>query len=527
MRLLRVALGIVPSFVSVLTYAQSGNCPTGGGLTYVAALFGSQFGDQGSPRAWGTAYLRFDPESGTVTTTLRTAALAGVTGATLRKTGSTAPAFEFDPAALGGRTAFPGALMSAILEDPSSYSLTLSSIDYPTGAMSRRLLPTATLGGTFSGAAVVGTTRALNGGGMFRASIAPNPEGGALLNYTATPTNIGDSLLAIDLWRGAAGSNGRMIAQLAAVSRLSYGSLSGSVGISDRDAASLMTDPGSYYVVARTTEYPTGAVRTQLGLRLNEVFLPVTGSGRGAGGTRWETEVRIFNSSWAPATVAVQRLAGGQSNSAAGGSFSPAQTAVVTIAPRGLATIDTASDPTAGLRDSFGPVVLLSDQPVVATARIYDDARAAGRGTFGATVPGLNRCQSFSRGVLGEVSSGGGAFPVRTNVGLFNPNPVSVSVNLKLAGADGSAISTASLSLRPYEQLQTIATGSGGLFEVSSDLLSGAITFEASGKSTPGKRRSLCSMRFSFPRCRPRCCRNTSSSCATWSPLTSSARRRS
>jgi hypothetical protein len=93
---------------------------------------------------------------------------------------------------------------------------------------------------------------------------------------------------------------------------------------------------------------------------------------------------------------------------------------------------------------------------VSATARIYNDQRDAGEGTFGQFVQGLSMGGALQAGTIAFLSNEDPATGegFRSNIGWFNPNPVPVSVVLRGWDTSGALLGEVEHTAGGYEQLQ-------------------------------------------------------------------------
>ncbi len=286
--------------------------------------------------------------------------------------------------------------------------------------------------------------------------------------------------------QGTPGNNGPVVATLTGNSTLTTGLLTGSIPLSTDQALAIMTNPGNFFLTVNTPQFPSGAVRAQLAAIQNELFIPVAGAVAGANGTRWATDLNIFNLGFgAPATVTVQFLPANQSNATDSGALSTTNVATIVVAPRSVNRLTASIQSLFSLPTGLGAIRLVSDQPIVATARIFNDQHAIGRGTFGEMLAAMSRCEAVARGVLIGISgssAGSSAVALRTNVGLFNPAGTPVEGNVAISN-QGTIAATNTITLQPFGmiQLPAIGNGPGTLFpNLRTDIASGAITFEAS-----------------------------------------------
>lgn len=488
MRMLKVLLALSLSAVFPLSlHAQTCSDGSNGTLAYSSSLYGSQFGGTGSSTGSGTGCFRIDPSNNTASVSLDATGISGSnrTASLVRRnsngtmttvltltndqnTFDTDGTFDLDDIDLSQ------SLLNEILANPGNFSLVVGNQDYPSGALSGSLSSGRSYSGTFSGGSVVGSTGSTTGGGTFTADIVPNPNGsGSLLNYSFTPTGIGDSITSLGLYSGMIGTNGTLSQSLSNGGTLTNGRLTGSVAISNTLAQQLMTNPGGFYLSANTSQFPQGAVRAQVGATQYELFLPVAGSARGQFNSQWQTDLQILNeASGGDANVVVQMLGSGQSN-ASNGSLNAMHTANIGVLARATASRSNALSSLYGMNSGMGALRLVSDQPIIAIARIYD-VNGDNGGTTAQPIYAMRRDEALASGVLVGAPAGnngngnGNDNSARTNIGFFNPNNMTVTVNLTWQSGrgmnSGDAEATNTLTLAPYEQRQMPLMGTNGAF---------------------------------------------------------------
>lgn len=484
---MRKALILFSSLLLFFIPAASANhlaCPEAGSLTLGATLSGSQFGGTGgSPNGFGTAWLTIDPATGQATVQMNVAGIGpGITEVTLtRIDGAVIGTFvdaehQFHDGMLESTITLTDAQMQDILMHPTNYSLDVSTDHFPSGAIRGNLSSDLLLGGPLSGTRVAGAD------GAYVIRIVPDAsagEGNVLLQYDFLANGIGDQITGIELWDPAVGLGGDPILTLSNAATLTDGRLSGSIPISEDLAAQILANPGGYALQVNTAANPSGAIAGRMSLGANEIFLPVVASAH-TGLNRWDTDLRLFNTSYdETATAMVEFFQNGWT------SETPAQAVLVTIPPRGIRAFDNAMDTLFSMANGMGALRITSNVPIIATGRIFDDQRGAGRGTFGQTIAGLTACDAMSRAILTGLTSvytgSSEHFQQRSNIGFFNPTSQSVMVLLELRNDAGTVVGTRTLTLQPFLQTQLSLTGSSGLFnELSSDLQNGTVSYEAS-----------------------------------------------
>jgi hypothetical protein len=165
------------------------------------------------------------------------------------------------------------------------------------------------------------------------------------------------------------------------------------------------------------------------------LYIPVAGSAPGANGTRFRTDVRIFNpSSTVPISISVHFLPQGIS-----GENVPGR--IVAIQPRQMAVLnDIVANFLQWPLPAIGAVRLDSDTDksyeFSAESRTYTDSpNPAAAGTYGQFIPALDPAVHATKtGVVTHVISNA---TFRANAGVLNPNRETVNVRVTLFSAAG------------------------------------------------------------------------------------------
>jgi hypothetical protein len=205
------------------------------------------------------------------------------------------------------------------------------------------------------------------------------------------------------------------------------------------------------------------------------LYHPVVANLPGRAGTVFVTDVRILNTGTAEATVTVDYYAEG-----AGGHTTPTGTATVTVPSMEQLVVNDIVQSVFGATNTKGGVVLTSDEPITAGARIYNDQIAAGNGTLGQYQPGLVLSHGWPAGdviFLQNVAPGTGA-GFRSNLGWFNPNDAPVEVTFDAHDTNGFLIGSVTATAGPFEMQQVNV---GDLFGALADYGDHYISYETAG----------------------------------------------
>jgi hypothetical protein len=251
---------------------------------------------------------------------------------------------------------------------------------------------------------------------------------------------------------------------------VAIGSVSSSFG------PDIVADPGAWEVqVGDGATFLTGVLGAGGGGEGAVLYHPVIASLPGQAGTNFVTDVRVLNTGNAPATVTVDYYREG-----AGGQSSPTATATVTIAPGQQLVVPDIVVNVFGLSAEKGGVIITSDQPITAGARIYNDQTAAGDGTLGQYQAGLVLSHGWPAGnviFLQNVAAGTGS-GFRSNIGWFNPNPSAVGVTFTAYDTSGSMIDSVSATASPFEMQQVNV---GALFSGLGDYGDHYVSYSTTG----------------------------------------------
>jgi hypothetical protein len=139
------------------------------------------------------------------------------------------------------------------------------------------------------------------------------------------------------------------------------------------------------------------------------------------------------------------------------GNSGPSATATVNLAVGQEGVLNDLVANQFGVTNGKGAVVISSNAQLKSLARIYNDARDAGQGTFGQLVPAQTLDDALTNGVLpflsNEDPASGAGF--RGNIGWFNPNSDAIQVSFAAwDAATGQQLGTLSSSAEGLAQQQ-------------------------------------------------------------------------
>jgi hypothetical protein len=180
-----------------------------------------------------------------------------------------------------------------------------------------------------------------------------------------------------------------------------------------------------------------------------ELYFPVAVNNRS--GAIWKTDGRIINRSGDIATVTFEYYPEGD-----GGNSAPADTETFTVAANEQAVLTNFMEEFFGVTNEKGGIKVMADRAIVAAARVYNDQRDAGLGTFGLFVDAVDMSQAYRSGVISFLqnqrqSSMEGS---RGAVGWFNPTSSTVNLTLRAWDSDGTYLGELVEMVDGYEQQQ-------------------------------------------------------------------------
>jgi hypothetical protein len=184
------------------------------------------------------------------------------------------------------------------------------------------------------------------------------------------------------------------------------------------------------------TYYPAASPSSML-------YLPGVARVTGLNGTFFSSDVSFANTGDDPATVEVAFLEHDRDNRSA-------PTAILSLGPHQTLQMDDALWTLFGRSETYGGLAVESDDSsqIVVAERIYTDS---GAGTVGQQVDAIPEEGLFEReSILGLRQDA----DFRSNIGLFNPQPVEAWIGLTLRRSDGTKIAETAILVPPRGYLQ-------------------------------------------------------------------------
>jgi hypothetical protein len=317
---------------------------------------------------------------------------------------------------------------------------------------------TTALSTTLSGAQEVPGPADPDGSGVAVVTI-----NGTTLTFTVLVTNIAAPTNA-HIHRGNTGVAGDVVVDFTPT--FTSGTATGTKTITQALANEIAGNPSGFYVNVHTADFPSGAIRGQLGTvgssGARVTYVPVVGKVTGAAGTNFVTDVRIVNGSNATANVTLDYFQSGSASS------TPTASKAYTVAPGEQKVIDDVIGALAA--SGLGGFRITSDQNVTVTARVINDLRASNLGTTGfafsareaSSLSTTGTLSFLSQSALADISAGVG---FRTNIGYFNntASPVTLTLTARRT-SDGAVLGTNVITVPAFGQAQS------GVFQLISNV---------------------------------------------------------
>jgi len=173
--------------------------------------------------------------------------------------------------------------------------------------------------------------------------------------------------------------------------------------------------------------------------------IPAAAHVSGLKGTTWVTDAVIHNpSATLAADVSLYFLERDKANAGAVGT-------TIQVSPGTSATLPDIVKETFGSDNLSGAVYLGSNVPVLVSSRTYNNAPD---GTYGQYIAGIRTTNAIGTGPRARVIQLSKTAEFRTNFGLVNVSPTSISVLVDLYRSNGYYIGSKSYSLPPFGYMQ-------------------------------------------------------------------------
>ena len=216
-------------------------------------------------------------------------------------------------------------------------------------------------------------------------------------------------------------------------------------------ASSIVADPSSWTVTVDTsTATLSGTLSGGAEATGTMLAFPVAANVTGLAGTNFVTDARLVNLGSAT-TVTLDYY-----QSSAAGMAEPTATADVTLASGEQAVLNDIVAATFSKVGTKGAVVATSEGSVIGSMRIYNDQSAAGLGTFGQYLNGMDIDAAPTSGTMpflsNEDSASGAGY--RANIGWFNTGDSAVTVTFTAYDSNGSMLDSTSFEVASMAQEQ-------------------------------------------------------------------------
>jgi hypothetical protein len=272
------------------------------------------------------------------------------------------------------------------------------------------------------------------------------------LSYSIVVQNIEQATLS-HIHTGFNGANGPILVDFNPT--FTNGIATGTVAVDNTTLNNILNNAPQFYVNVHNGPFPGGAVRGQVSYQEidpTRVVFPIVGRALGANNTEYRADVRLVNISGLAHDVLLEYYAAGQTANA-----TPTATATVNLAAGEQELLDNVAKTAFNIDNGTGALRVISSRQIVATARIYNDQRAVGAGTFSQLTLGADESRAFSRGILPMLGNQPAASRIgyRTNIGWFNHQIIGANVTFQAHDNNGTVLATsAPQQIPPSSQLQ-------------------------------------------------------------------------
>jgi hypothetical protein len=217
----------------------------------------------------------------------------------------------------------------------------------------------------------------------------------------------------------------------------------------------IIANPAGFYVNVHNPLYPAGAVRGQLtlnsGANLTEMVFPIVGALAGANGTQFRSDLALINLGSSESHVVLEYYASGEAGNAA-----PTDVHVFSLNSNNQEILEDVVREAFDLTSGSGAIRLIATQPLIATARIYNDLRPVDGGTFGQFVPAHTASMNRTAGVLPMLANQRAESNIgsRTNIGFFNAGTTPVTVTFNIHRFNGTVLESRTMTVAGRAQQQ-------------------------------------------------------------------------
>ena len=213
---------------------------------------------------------------------------------------------------------------------------------------------------------------------------------------------------------------------------------------------SSLSTGAKYFTYASVIDYHSGDPITIIPPTMGSgaIYVPGVAALAGAAGTNWMTDLEVHNPGSTQAAFSVSLLVRDEANpSPLSRSFN--------LGPGQSIRYPNVLQAMFGFSGAATLRITLTSGQVVASARTYNNQP---QGTYGQFIAGAPESTAISYGQEGLLvqlaQSNSDASGFRTNLGLVNVAPVTISVNIDLYRGDGTLLGTGTYSLRANESKQ-------------------------------------------------------------------------
>jgi len=446
--------GILSGALIAAAFLAAAQTATAQTTWFAATLAGDRPQGEGDPDGWGLAvigigddtvrYWIWVTDAATPTAAHIHTGYAGASGGIAVDLEAAFTEVASGTNVASGSVAADQATIAELLGTPAAFYVNVHNSEYQSGAVRGQLLgdgaSTKALAGTLRGSRELGGSGDQDGEG-FGAVVFD----GGMAHYYLAAENIADPSAA-HIHRGKANQNGGIAVDFGA--QFSGGSATGSVAADDDTIAEILNSPEDFYFNVHNADFQGGAIRGQLRATETTVGYPVISRAQGQAGTNWSTWLRVLNPGDEDLTVHSEWYSQNDN-----GRDQPDREAMVGVVAGGTAVIDDVVDSLFSAEGNGG-VRLMSSEPFVSTARVFNDQRDNPDigGTFAQHVPSSAASGMPAAGALllpsqRPANEGTGW---RSNLGWFNPFPFDVEITFNAWTVGGVLLGTRTITVQGF-----------------------------------------------------------------------------